>query len=190
MARKFSNLFNDVISGDLIEAKDNFENVMMNKLSVFLEKKKKEVLLGDNDEDLDAVGKEDDDVDNDGDVDDSDRYLKNRRKKVKKAMKKENCLPCQQQKEAVQPWQSTQDGRPIFQYHNPRPTAPNPKPIRPGNPLIIGAGDELGWQMHNLQKSGSRRSAEGATVRKVSGNRRRRSAEGATIRKINASRNY
>ena len=90
MARKFSNLFNDVISGDLIEAKDNFENVMMNKLSVFLEKKKKEVLLGDNDEDLDAVGKEDDDVDNDGDVDDSDRYLKNRRKKVKKAMKKEN----------------------------------------------------------------------------------------------------
>ena len=87
MARKFSNLFNDVISGDLIEAKDNFENVMMNKLSVFLEKKKKEVLLGDNDEALDAVGKEDDDVDNDGDVDDSDRYLKNRRKKVKKAMK-------------------------------------------------------------------------------------------------------
>ena len=89
MARKFSNLFNDVISGDLIEAKDNFENVMMNKLSVFLEKKKKEVLLGDNDEDLDAVGKEDDDVDNDGDSDSSDDYLKKRRAAIGKAMKKE-----------------------------------------------------------------------------------------------------
>ena len=38
---------------------------------------------------LDPVGKEDDDVDNDGDVDDSDSYLKNRRKAIGKAMKKE-----------------------------------------------------------------------------------------------------
>jgi len=35
---------------------------------------------------LDPVGKEDDDVDNDGDVDSSDKYLKNRRKAVSKAM--------------------------------------------------------------------------------------------------------
>lgn len=38
---------------------------------------------------LDPVGKEDDDVDNDGDVDDSDKYLKNRRKAVSKAAKKD-----------------------------------------------------------------------------------------------------
>ena len=42
------------------------------------------------DEKLDPVGKEDDDVDNDGDSDDTDDYLKNRREKVGKAMKKES----------------------------------------------------------------------------------------------------
>ena len=36
---------------------------------------------------LDPVGKEDDDIDNDGDVDKSDKYLHNRRKAIKKAMK-------------------------------------------------------------------------------------------------------
>ena len=36
---------------------------------------------------LDPVGKEDDDVDNDGDEDDSDAYLKKRRKAVTKAVK-------------------------------------------------------------------------------------------------------
>ena len=41
-------------------------------------------------EDLDAVGKEDDDVDNDGDSDASDDYLKNRRKVVAKAIEKES----------------------------------------------------------------------------------------------------
>ena len=38
---------------------------------------------------LDPVGKEDSDVDNDGKVDDTDSYLKNRRKAIAKAMKKE-----------------------------------------------------------------------------------------------------
>jgi len=35
-------------------------------------------------EKMDPVGKEDDDIDNDGDVDSSDKYLKNRRKAIKK----------------------------------------------------------------------------------------------------------
>lgn len=38
---------------------------------------------------LDPVGKADDDIDNDGDVDDSDKYLKNRRKAIGKAIKKQ-----------------------------------------------------------------------------------------------------
>ena len=38
---------------------------------------------------MDPVGQEDDDIDNDGDVDKSDEYLHNRRKAIKKAMKKE-----------------------------------------------------------------------------------------------------
>lgn len=37
---------------------------------------------------MDPVGDEDEDIDNDGDVDDSDSYLHNRRKAIKKAMKK------------------------------------------------------------------------------------------------------
>jgi len=36
---------------------------------------------------LDPVGKEDDDVDNDGDEDDSDAYLKKRRDAISKAVK-------------------------------------------------------------------------------------------------------
>ena len=43
-------------------------------------------------EGLDPVGKEDDDVDNDGDVDDSDEYLKKRRAAVSKAVKSEGTL--------------------------------------------------------------------------------------------------
>tara|TARA_A100001011_G_C13832196_1_gene643405 strand:+ start:48 stop:626 length:579 start_codon:yes stop_codon:yes gene_type:complete len=39
------------------------------------------------DEALDPVGKEDDDVDNDGDTDDSDEYLKKRRAAISKAVK-------------------------------------------------------------------------------------------------------
>lgn len=38
---------------------------------------------------LDPVGQADADIDNDGDVDSSDKYLKNRRKKIKKAINKE-----------------------------------------------------------------------------------------------------
>jgi flagellar basal body rod protein FlgC len=38
---------------------------------------------------LDPVGKADSDIDNDGDVDKSDRYLKNRRKSIKKSIKKD-----------------------------------------------------------------------------------------------------
>ena len=41
---------------------------------------------------LDPVGKEDDDVDNDGDEDDSDAYLKKRRKAVTKAVKSEGTM--------------------------------------------------------------------------------------------------
>ena len=39
---------------------------------------------------MDPVGKEDDDIDNDGDEDDSDKYLKKRRDAIGKAMKKED----------------------------------------------------------------------------------------------------
>lgn len=47
-------------------------------------------------EEMDPVGKEDDDIDNDGDVDSSDKYLKNRREKISKNMDEsdEMCESC------------------------------------------------------------------------------------------------
>lgn len=45
------------------------------------------------DRELDKPGKEDEDINNDGKVDDSDSYLKNRRKKIKAAMKEEEECP-------------------------------------------------------------------------------------------------
>ena len=42
---------------------------------------------------MDPVGKADADIDNDGDVDKSDDYLKNRRKAIKKSMKKDDKKP-------------------------------------------------------------------------------------------------
>ena len=45
------------------------------------------------DEALDAVGKEDDDIDNDGDSDESDEYLRKKRQAVTKAVKKEEKKP-------------------------------------------------------------------------------------------------
>ena len=83
--RKVRQIFTDIMTGNLAETKEVLESSLYEKMNMFIEGKKK-ALYGE----LDPVGKEDDDVDNDGDVDDSDRYLKNRRKKVKKAMKKEN----------------------------------------------------------------------------------------------------
>jgi len=50
---------------------------------------KKKPVKKDEDENLDPVGKEDGDIDNDGDKDDSDEYLGKRRKAIKKAMAKE-----------------------------------------------------------------------------------------------------
>ena len=51
---------------------------LLNAVNSVMEKKK-----------LDPVGKADADIDNDGDVDKSDKYLHNRRKAIKKSMKKD-----------------------------------------------------------------------------------------------------
>lgn len=63
---------------------------------------------------LDPVGKEDEDVDNDGKVDSSDKYLKNRREKIAKAMK-----------EAKDPYGENDGG--VYKSP-PRPTTDEEKP--------------------------------------------------------------
>tara|TARA_R110000824_G_C15095782_1_gene665819 strand:+ start:285 stop:710 length:426 start_codon:yes stop_codon:yes gene_type:complete len=105
MADKLNTLFNDILNENLIDSKENFESVMLEKISSILEKKK-QVLYGDknkekeDDDDLDSVDKselkgkhadrDDKDIDNDGDVDDSDKFLHKKRKAISKAMKKED----------------------------------------------------------------------------------------------------
>ena len=48
----------------------------------------KQLASGLTNEKLDPVGKEDDDINNDGKVDKTDKYLKNKRKAISKAIKK------------------------------------------------------------------------------------------------------
>jgi len=89
------NLFKDIITGNLHEANDKLESLLFNKMGYALEEKKKVAKITDKDNDseddsgdtLDPVGKGDDDIDNDGDSDESDEYLRNRRKKISKAVK-------------------------------------------------------------------------------------------------------
>tara|TARA_B100001059_G_C17793679_1_gene561708 strand:+ start:990 stop:1493 length:504 start_codon:yes stop_codon:yes gene_type:complete len=70
------------MAGDAIQSKKEEVTVLTK------EAKKAPVTKKDDDgEGMDPVGHEDDDVDNDGDSDSSDKYLKTRRKTIKKAMK-------------------------------------------------------------------------------------------------------
>jgi len=71
-------IIKDIFFGNLHEAKDDIASLLLQKVGYALEEKKKR---------LDPVGEGDDDIDNDGDSDESDEYLKNRRKKISKAVK-------------------------------------------------------------------------------------------------------
>ena len=85
---------------NLIAAKDLITQALYQKAGEAINSKKEEIEVikteakkapvtkkDDDGEGMDPVGHEDDDVDNDGDTDSSDKYLKNRRKTIKKAMK-------------------------------------------------------------------------------------------------------
>ena len=56
------------------------------------------------DEAMDKVGKEDGDIDNDGDKDDSDEYLKKRRDAISKAIKKEDRVPMEKNGKKLVGW--------------------------------------------------------------------------------------
>ena len=98
---------NDIIKfisqGNLIRAKEITEELLYAKMvevmeekyieispSVFEAKKAKVTDKEDDGEGMDPVGKGDSDIDNDGDSDESDDYLKNRRKVISKKVKSEN----------------------------------------------------------------------------------------------------
>ncbi|MBC8442999.1 MAG: hypothetical protein H8D80_02280 [Proteobacteria bacterium] len=87
-------IIKDIFFGNLYEAKDDISSLLLQKVGYALEEKKKVAKVTDKDNDseddsgdtLDPVGKGDADVDNDGDSDESDEYLKNRRKKISKSV--------------------------------------------------------------------------------------------------------
>ena len=66
-----------VFEKKMSDAKDLLDEALNEKLALHLSEAK-----------LDPVGQEDGDIDNDGDEDDTDSYLRNRRKKIGQAMKK------------------------------------------------------------------------------------------------------
>ena len=90
-------LFKNIITGNIDEANDKLESLLLDKVGYALAEKKKVAKVTDKDNDseddsgdtLDPVGKGDADIDNDGDSDESDEYLRNRRKKINKAMKEQ-----------------------------------------------------------------------------------------------------
>jgi len=99
-------ILDKIVDGDATEARQMTVNLLQAKLSELVSKKYDEIAptifgeqkkpkkapVTDKDDDgegMDPVGAEDDDVDNDGDTDSSDKYLKNRRKVVSKAVKQD-----------------------------------------------------------------------------------------------------
>ena len=95
-------LIQSIVDGNLVQAKEEAFSLLYTEAESQLASKKanmaaelfdegKKAPVTDKEDDgegLDPVGKGDSDVDNDGDSDESDEYLKNRRKKVSKAVKR------------------------------------------------------------------------------------------------------
>tara|TARA_B100000900_G_scaffold273612_1_gene233774 strand:+ start:366 stop:653 length:288 start_codon:yes stop_codon:yes gene_type:complete len=67
---------------------DTLDVALFDKISSRIEEKRMEVTRKVYGEALDPVGKEDGDIDNDGDEDETDKYLHNRRKAIGKALNK------------------------------------------------------------------------------------------------------
>jgi len=71
------------------EFKNSSKNIVKYSENSEIAQEEKQLASGLFNEKLDPVGQEDDDIDNDGDVDKTDKYLKNRRKAVSKAINKQ-----------------------------------------------------------------------------------------------------
>ena len=87
---KYPHMMYDPKTGKEVEAKTPADHAKFAKMGYTHEKPKMDEEKKKTEAKLDPVGKADADIDNDGDVDSSDKYLHNRRKAIKKAMKKED----------------------------------------------------------------------------------------------------
>ena len=88
-SQNLQSFINLVVNENLAQAKEVLNNQLNQKLANALERKFEEFAPSIF-EALDPVGKEDDDVDNDGDTDSTDKYLKNRRDAIGKAIEGED----------------------------------------------------------------------------------------------------
>ena len=90
---KTTELVSAIVSGDSATIQDTFNQAMLSRIATRLDDMRQTVAQDmftevKNKPDLDPVGEEDSDINNDGEVDPTDSYLSNRRKKVTAAIKK------------------------------------------------------------------------------------------------------
>lgn len=86
---KAKNIILSILDENAIQAKSLISQDLTVKLGQRLAEEYIRVAKTTFNEGMDPVGKEDEDVDNDGDSDESDEYLSNRREKIGKAMSEE-----------------------------------------------------------------------------------------------------
>jgi hypothetical protein len=89
-----SNIIENLLEGNISGARAETESILLKKINESIESYKDAIVdgvygLSEKKKVLDPVGQEDDDIDNDGDEDESDEYLKNRRKVRKKEIENE-----------------------------------------------------------------------------------------------------
>lgn len=86
---KAKNIILSILDENAVQAKNLINEDLTVKLGQRLAEEYVRVAKTTFNEGMDPVGKEDEDIDNDGDSDESDEYLSNRRKAIGKAMSEE-----------------------------------------------------------------------------------------------------
>lgn len=86
---KSKNIIISILDENALKAKNLISEDLAVKLGQRLAEEYIRVAKTTFNEGMDPVGKEDEDIDNDGDSDESDKYLSNRREKIGKAMSEE-----------------------------------------------------------------------------------------------------
>tara|TARA_Y100000034_G_C6888531_1_gene408345 strand:- start:237 stop:815 length:579 start_codon:yes stop_codon:yes gene_type:complete len=155
------NILDALLENETIQAKEFTETILLAKLSNALEEKyfdiapslfEKKAKVTDKEDDregMDPVGSGDSDIDNDGDSDESDDYLKNRRKVISKKIKNEGLYEYDASDYAKRGGVTRGDVKRAR------------KKDRPGSDVVVGHG------VHDSSKEGRRAIAKAAVARKT-----------------------
>ena len=141
-------------------------------------------------EELDPVGKEDDDIDNDGDVDSSDKYLANRRKVISKAIKKESMkltdmIPVNEASEEFVVYVEKDNGRKKLLHTKKSQRAANmfltknaDKILNQSGIRTIGSMSKFHWEKDEAQYAENIKKADVKTVTKKEWDRKHKDYKG------------